>query len=296
MKVLVFGNGWLGNKIADHLDGRVSKNDILDTEAVMSELLDYRPDVVVNAAGKCGRPNIDWCEKTDNNKRLTTYVNTFGPAILYRTVSAVSEHLYAQSTGQSSGSNMKFVHLSSGCLWEWGENLSEDEVPIPPSHYSKTKAEGERRLPLRQTLILRLRMPVGKEPDPRNLITKLAGYKSVIDVPNSVTIIDDFLDVLVKLIEKDARGVYNVVNPEPITATEIMTWYKEIVDPSHEFITCDMDKLRQDLLISAGRSNVSLSTHKLMTEYQIRLPGAKERIKECLREYKKLLHTPPISQ
>ena len=282
MKVLVFGNGWLGNKIADHVDGRMSKNDILDTETVMTELLDYRPDVVINAAGKCGSPSIDWCEANETNKRVTTYVNAFAPSILYRTVGAVSGYLEK---------GVQFVHLSSGCLWEWGDDLSETEVPNPPSHYSTTKAEGERRLPHVTSLILRLRMPVDKEPNPRNLITKLVGYEGVLDEPNSVTVIDDFLDVLVKLVMKGATGVYNVVNPDPITGFDIMTMYKDIVAPDHEFFPVDMDYLKSRKLITAGRSNVTLNTDKLWVEHQIRMPPAKERIKECLKYYKTALST-----
>lgn len=276
MKTLIFGNGWLGNQFASHFDCRVSQVDILDCEAVADELLESRPDVVINAAGKCGRPNIDWCEASEDNKRLTKYVNTYGPVVLYHMVEGVSHRLHRK---------MEFVHLSSGCLWEWGKDLDENVVPEPPSYYSWTKAEGEKRLPLERCLVVRLRMPLSGIPHPRNLFTKLAGYMDVLDTSNSVTAIEDLLPTVEKLVKKKAHGVYNVVNPGVVSPAEIMRMYAEIVDINHCFRIATVEELKQRGIIRAGRSNVTLSTEKLKGE-GIELPEAKSRIRELLHIYK----------
>lgn len=277
--MLVFGNGWLGNQIANHFDCRVSHADILDCEAVAEELLELRPSVVINAAGKCGRPNIDWCEESETNKRVTRYVNAYGPVILYHVVEGVMRRVHRP---------MKFVHLSSGCLWDWGANLDEQAEPEPPSYYSWTKAEGERRLPSESCLILRLRMPLSGVPHPRNLITKLSGYTDVLDAPNSVTVIEDLLPAIQKLIEKDACGVYNVVNPGVTSPAEIAQMYTEIVDASHTFNVTTVEDLKRRGVIKAGRSNVTLCTAKLKAA-GIELPEAKGRILELLHTYKERL-------
>lgn len=275
MKVLVYGNGWLGNLIAKHFDGSVSCHDILDTEVVGHELRDVRPDVVINAAGKCGTPNIDWCEEPPEHSRLTLYSNAYGPVVLYHMVEGVAKHIQR---------DMFFVHLSSGCLWEWGTNVTEIREPDPPSYYSWTKAEGEKRLPKDRCLILRLRMPLSGKPHPRNLITKVAKYGEVLNTQNSVTVVEDFLPALEKLITKHATGVYNVVNPGAVSPADIMRWYKEIVDQNHTFKVTTVESLKERGIIKAGRSNVTLDTSKL-NRMGIELPEVEGRIKECLAIY-----------
>lgn len=278
MKVLVYGNGWLGNKIAEHFDGSVSGFDILDTEVVGHELRNVRPDVVINAAGKCGTPNIDWCEEPKEHSRLTLYCNAYGPVVLYHMVESVAKHLQR---------DMFFVHLSSGCLWEWGTDVTEVREPEPPSYYSWTKAEGEKRLPKDRCLILRLRMPLSGTPHPRNLITKVAKYGEVLDAPNSVTVVEDFLPALEKLVTQHVTGVYNVANPGSVSPAAIMRWYQEIVDPTHEFKVTTTASLKERGIIKAGRSNVTLNTTKLK-RLGIELPEAEGRIRELLHTYKKL--------
>jgi len=271
MNILVYGNGWLGRKIADAFGGVVSETDILDLNTVKTEVEASKPDVVVNAAGKCGKPNIDWCE-LPQNRYVTKAVNTYGPVML-------------ENVCHTQG--VKFVHLSSGCLWEWGEDLTEETIPDPPSWYSQTKADAESRLDKSRTLILRPRMPVDASPSPRNLIDKLVGYTNVLNVPNSVTVISDFLDVLKQLIEKDAVGIFNVVNEGAVTGAEVMTMYCELVDPEHCFRAVDMDFLWQEKLVSAGRSNVTLSTDKLR-QIGIEMAPAQTRVRECMLKYAKM--------
>jgi 3,5-epimerase/4-reductase len=275
MKVLVYGNGWLGNLIADSFDGQVSNLDILDSEAVAAELLDVRPDVVINAAGKCGRPNIDWCELSDDNKRLTKYANAYGPAILYHMVEGV---------GRSIQREIRFVHLSSGCLWENDTDVMEMQKPEPPSYYSETKAAGEYRLPPEKALIIRLRMPLSAEPHPRNFITKVSKYTEVLDSQNSMTVIEDLLPALLRLINLMAVGVYNVANPGHISPAEVMEMYKEIVDPNHQFNVTTTRSLMERGFIKAGRSNVTLNTDKLKG-VGVELPEIRGRIRELLTTY-----------
>jgi len=277
MKVLVFGRGWLGGRLAQHLQGEVVPTDILDTEDVASVLMDRRPDVVINAAGKCGRPNIDWCEASEENKRLTLYVNAFGPAILYHMVEGVSDYLKKK---------IFFVHLSSGCLWDREYDVSEETAPTPPSWYSKTKVMGEMRLPQDKTLIIRPRMPIDCKPHPRNLVTKLAHYDFVLDEPNSVTFVDDLLGASEYLINARTTGVFNMVNPGPLTAWEIMRLYIELVDEGHACRRVTMDFLNENELIKSGRSNCTLDVSKLKAAgYE--MPDAQKKIRACMEAYAK---------
>ena len=271
LKTLIFGAGWLGNKFKDYLGAELSMVDITDKKAV-EEILDFvKPDVVINTAGKTGRPNIDWCE---DHKLETVSSNILGPLVLLETCMK---------------RNIFLVHLSSGCIFDGTAphpgGFTEKDEPRPVSFYSRTKARADAVLKDFPVLILRLRMPIDKEFGSRNLITKLASYPKIIDVENSMTIVEDLLYATKSLIEKKKTGVFNVVNPGPVLHSEIMEWYKKFVNPKHKYELIKADELQTMGLAKTGRSNCILDTSKLESE-GIKLPDAKTRIQEFLREHK----------
>ncbi len=268
---LIFGNGWIGNKLKNYLpDAGISLADITNKQAVHEAIEQHKPFFVINAAGKTGKPNIDWCE----DHMVETFAsNVKGPIRL-------AEVCLEQK--------VKFMHIGSGCIYEGnngGKGFSEDDPPnYFGSFYSRTKIWAERTLKQYSVLQLRLRMPVDKEPNDRNLITKLTRYEKIISVPNSMTIIDDFLFGAKTLMEKEKTGIYNVVNPSSITHQQILELYQQIVDSSFTFTVFSLDELKK--IVKAGRSNCILNTEKLQKEGII-LPPVEQAIKKCLTEYAK---------
>lgn len=266
MKILVFGNGWLGNRFASHFNAPLPSVDIGSIGAVQEALSEHNPDVVINAAGKVGRPNIDWCE---SHKEEVIYSNIAGPAVLAKACNKLQ---------------VKLVHLSSGCLWDQRLGATEETVPEPPSFYSYSKAAADdilMRLDV-QPLILRLRMPLCDERNSRNLITKVAGYKKIIDLPNSMTHVDDLIITTQSLLEKEASGIFNVVNPGVTSLPQIMDLYKEYVDPGHSYSTISKQELLK--ITAAGRSDCTLDTNKL-NSLGIFLPPIEERLIQCMKGY-----------
>ena len=243
--------------------------DIADPHAVASALDENNPDVVINTAGKTGRPNIDWCE---DHKLETLHANVMGPLVLAQ--ECLKRDIY-------------LVHLSSGCIYEGdngGRGFSEEDAPnFFGSFYSKTKAWSEQMLKEFPVLILRLRMPFEGSTAERNLIIKLTKYPRVLDVQNSLTYLPDFLDVSKKLIEQRKTGIYNVVNPGLTSPFEIMQKYKEMVKPDHEFEKLTLEDLPN--VTKAGRSNCVLSTDKLQEE-GITLRPITEALEEALEMMK----------
>ncbi len=252
MKILVFGpRGYIGKQLLDALPGAIGSDaDIADSLAVGAALDAEKPDVVVNAAGKTGRPNIDWCE---DHKIETVRGNVTGPLVLLE--ECMKRSLY-------------FAHLSSGCIYD-GENdgkgfSEEDEPNFFGSFYSRTKVWSEAVLREFPVLILRLRMPFDRVPNDRNLIMKLSRYPTVLDAQNSITFLPDFLKATRTLIERRRTGIYNVVNPGSLSPYRIMELYREIVDPSHTFTRLTLDDLGH--ITKAARSNCILSVKKLEAE------------------------------
>jgi len=269
MKVLVFGrNGWLAHKFADAFDGEVSQADVTSVQQVTDAIYSAAPDVVINAAAKVGSPNIDWCAKNSVNMRMTRYVNSISPALI-------------QGCCRLTGARL--VHLSSGCLWEFGENLTEEEPPEPPSFYSRTKVDGESMLEgSKDAIILRIRMPFDDSDSHRSIINKLARYKKVISLPNSLTYIPDLIGATKHLLHKDASGIFNVVNTGGVTGEQILDLYRRHVDNNHEYELVTMDYLLENGLCTEGRSNCTLSGDKLAaTGYQ--MPPAMQRLEEAMK-------------
>jgi len=268
MGTLVFGNGWLGKMFARRYNCPVLSVDIVDAKEVACAIEKYRPELVINAAGKCGFPNIDWCAATSDNRRLTWHTNALGPAIV--------------ETACILAGVPQFVHLSSGCMWRSGINITEDTPFDPPSFYIKSKAEGEARLHTDYSLIVRFRMPFNSDLNaPRNLIAKLLKYDHLIDEQNSMVFSDDLINTIVFLAEQKKRGVYHITNPGTLSACDVMQQYCAEVDSSHSFKRITYHELLGSKRVACERSNITLSTEKLTAAGMV-LPSVRDRMYQCL--------------
>lgn len=275
MKTIVFGRGFLGTRIANKFGYSSVGYEVnpINLDALRMFFDFQSPDMVVNAIGKTGRPNIDWCEE---NREATVESNI---------VAAINLCTECSTRG------IYFVHIGSGCIYEGdnkGEGFREDDEPnfYGPQFYSTTKMLVEKIIKEFPGLILRIRMPIDDRPHPRNLIDKLAGYKKIIDTQNSMTTVPHMLDALKTLVDRRREGIYNLVNSGTISAKEIMKMYQEIVNPSHTFGEMSLEEL--NLVTEGIRSNCRLNTEKLESE-GIYLLEIREAVRECLLNYRERL-------
>jgi len=104
-RVLIFGSrGYLGKQFHEAYPEAITTHaDIMNQSEVRSALDLNFPDIVINAAGKTGRPNVDWCE---DHKQETLRSNVTAPLML-------CDELMKR--------NIDFVHISSGCMYQNGE-------------------------------------------------------------------------------------------------------------------------------------------------------------------------------
>jgi dTDP-4-dehydrorhamnose reductase len=276
-RLLLFGGrGFLGTNLqALYPDAIVPTLDITDAAAVRRALEEARPDIVINCAGKTGRPNVDWC---DDHKQETLASNVTGALVV------LDECLKR---------NLYLIHLSSGCIYNGdngGQGFSEDDPPnFRGSFYSRTKLWTDEIFREFPVLTLRLRMPFDGSLSERNLITKLRKYRRVLTARNSLTHLPDFLRVAKTLIGRRATGVYNVVNEGTISPYEIMLRYRELIDPGHDFEPLSLEEL--DQVARTGRSNCTLNTNKLHAE-GLALPPVDEAVDTALRDLATRLRRP----
>lgn len=275
MKILIFGKGYIAHKFLNHFgegEAFISDLRIGDYSALVEELKVQKPDVVLNCAGKTGRPNVDWCE---DHKMETLFGNVTVPLLLARACDELGLYM---------------VHVGSGCVYTGDKNgvgfCEEDEPNFEGSFYSRTKAWSETMLREFPILQLRLRMPLDGEPGERNFLSKILKYEKVISIPNSLSILDDFLAASEELIKQRATGVFNMTNPGIIDHEEILEMYKEIVDPTFEYELMSLDELES--ITKAGRSNCGLASDKLES-YGIQMRPVREAMRTLMQEYKENL-------
>lgn len=273
-KYLILGGGYLGHRLVYSLpDSVLSKVRIKNYGDVLKEIEMFNPEVVINCIGKTGRPNIDWCEDSDFNKEVTRFSNVEVPQFI---------HVACGVSGK------RMVHISSGCIYEGdnnGRGFSETDTPnFTASFYSETKADVEEVLEIGSVLQLRIRMPLDLKPFERNLLDKLLGYQRVVETPNSITVVPDFLQIARQLIEMEVTGIYNVVNKGAITHREILAIYEELtgVKLDKEFIPPE----ELDQITRARRSNCVLSTKKLES-LGIQVRPVREAVRDCIEKYLK---------
>lgn len=266
--ILILGKGFIGTKIYENLDCSITSKHIYsykDAESIYSE---FSPQIIINCIGTTGKSNVDDCEK-DIDKTLVS--NTFVPIILGEL--AIRK-------------NIKLIHISSGCIYHYDyENqkpILETDLPdYFDLFYSRTKIYSERALEnlshRPNILILRIRIPLDNKSHPKNILDKLIKYQKVIDIPNSVTYIPDFIKALKHLIRLDARGIYNIVNKGGLRYPELLEIYKKY-SPGFNFETINLKDL------NLVRTNLLLSTEKLeKTGFEVR--DIHDVLEECVREY-----------
>jgi len=251
-RILVFGaKGWVGQKMLEAWSEAIpSYVRIEDKEAVLAELDKHKPDAVMNAAGRKGIPNVDWCE---THQFETIRDNTIAPLIL---AEACRER------------NIYLLHLGTGCVY-YGQSPDprgwrEYDHANPIAVYSRSKYAADIALSTYPNVgIARLRMPIDSEPNPGNLIDKLASYSQIIDVENSVTVVSDLLDVCYQLIQKHGVGIFHATNPGAMRHRDLIDLYRGYVDPDHFCEWIREEDLVKQGLASKRRSNNILQSDRL---------------------------------
>lgn len=126
---------------------------------------------------------------------------------------------------------------------------------------------------------LRVRMPISSDlENPRNFITKISRYNKVVNIPNSMTVLDELLPISIEMAKRNLRGIYNFTNPGVVSHNEILEMYKKYINPDFKWSNFTLEE--QAKVIIAARSNNEMDASKLKNEFPELLS-----IKESLIKY-----------
>ena len=172
-----------------------------------------------------------------------------------------------ESDGEGNGKSGQVAQWMKDILIEEGQGFVEDDQPnFDGSYYSKTKAWTEKiLLEMDNVLILRIRMPLADDLCPRNFITKIINYDKVVDVPNSMTVLEEMLPISIDMMCNGITGCYNFTNPGTISHNQILSLYRQYIDPDYTWTNFTLEQ--QAEILKAGRSNNKLDCRKLLSLY-----------------------------
>jgi 3,5-epimerase/4-reductase len=292
MILLIYGHkGWIGQQILQYLNKIYTQYQfkyicgearVDNLEEVEKEIKSIYPTHIISLIGRThgnGIPTIDYLE---DNLYENVRDNLFGPMVL-----SMLSKIY----------NFHLTYLGTGCIFEY-ENLesilsgekeyykfNENDKPnFIGSSYSIVKGFTDQLMHLTNVLNVRIRMPITSKANQRNFITKITSYDKICSIPNSMTVLDELIPIMIDLVFKKHIGTINMVNPGIISHNEILSMYKEIVDPNFTWQNFTIEE--QDDILKSKRSNNHLDTTVLEDLYPT-VKNIHESVRECLENFKK---------
>ncbi len=260
---VILGYGYIGQYIYNHITSKngnatvfIERRRIETFVDALRIVMSYGSDTLfINCIGKTGRPNIDWCE---DHRKETAWANVTVPFYIARACKA---------------KNRFWIHIGSGCIYDgYEKDWTEEDTPnYYESFYSSTKSFSQELLQQYDNIaILRIRMPIDDEISDRSYIGKLLRYaregKAFFDLPNSMTYLPDLVTVIEQISQEKMTGTWNVVNPDPLTASEVLKpFFNEVSVTIKPYAT-----IRAGL--KTGRSNCVLSGKKLKDHGMVMQP------------------------
>ena len=285
---LIFGsNGWIGNKVCCYLDENnisyykaVSRAD--DIDKINKELL-YYPKIT-NIICLIGRTHGIY-----NGDKITTIDYLEKPGKL---VDNIRDNLFSPVSLAllCNEKNIHLTYLGTGCIFDSDTHTEENgftEESKPNffgSSYSIVKGFTDRLMHKLNVLNVRIRMPITDEINERNFITKITSYKKICSIPNSMSVLNELIPIMIDMSQKKEIGTINLTNPGIISHNEILEMYKEIVD--NGFTWENFTIAEQDQILLSKRSNNYLDTTVLQSKYP-NVKNIKDSVKEMLISMKK---------
>lgn len=295
MKILIYGSkGWIGSQFVRILSQQpsvkyvegVSRCD--DEQELLNEITSVKPTHVISFIGRTHGiigtktyTTIDYLEQ-DGKLRENVRDNLYSPVLL--------AHICIKH-------NIHYTYLGTGCIFtgyakctfDYESGFKEQSLPnFWGSSYSTVKGFTDRIMHLYKdsVLNLRIRMPITAEPNERNFITKIVGYDKICSMPNSMTVLPELLPCVLQLMVQKHVGTLNLTNPGTISHNEILTMYKEIVDPTFTWTNFSQEEQRK--ILDSDRSNNHLNTNLLESLFP-QVSRIDVAVRKCLEQYRAAL-------
>ena len=206
---------------------------ITNPQDILKKIEIVSPDVILLTAAMT---NVD---QNEVDKDLATAINTDGPKNVLEACKKTDSKLVFMSTD----------FIFDGISKEG--NYNENDTPNPLSYYAKTKYNAEQAIITSEIeyTICRTAVLYGWNKKKQNFITWIINkllqnepIQIVTDQLNSPTFVKNLAEILLKLIEKDAKGIYHTVGDctlnryeMALKCAEVFNLKKELISPIERF-------------------------------------------------------------
>lgn len=204
----------------------VIRADLTNELEIEKAIEQANPDLIFNCAAMA---SLDACEK---NPLIAERLNTILPARL-------AEWCY--------NAQIPFVHFSTDAIFDGAKgNYREEDNPNPLSVYAKLKVDGEQAVLERfsKALVVRVNFYGFSVSGSRSLaeffLYNLAAGLSVngfTDVLFCPLLVQDLVDILLRMVEKKLSGIYHLVSPQSLSKYEFGVAIARMFDLNENLIT-----------------------------------------------------------
>ncbi len=287
-RILLFGsNGMLGQRLTQYLlkmkvellnssfeDFSNNQNveykqcDITDRNKTKSLIFDFCPDFIINAAAYT---NVD---KSETERETAWRVNVKAIEYISEAARVLDSHI---------------IHISTDYIFD-GENgpYLENNVPNPLGYYGRTKLASENVLKLYavKNTIIRTNVLYGSTHHGRpdfvkwvfDSLKKNNRINIVTDQINNPTFIDDLVKAIVRIIELNKEGIYNIGGPDflsrydfTLRIADFFNLDKSLITP---ILTKDLNQparrpLKSGLITIKAQSELGYRPHSIEETFQI---------------------------
>jgi UDP-glucose 4,6-dehydratase len=213
MKWLIFGSkGWIASYVTRYLtkagESVIEHTSHLNMNDDVSSIIDsYSPDRIVCCIGKTYGPGFSSIDYLEQKGKL---------------IENLESNLYLPIKIASS-TTIPILYFGTGCIYEFDEeHTPENQVGFtekdPPnftgSSYSTVKLTTDQLMKqFKHVINARIRMPISLNEHDRDFVTKIMRYPRVINILNSMTVLDDVIPRLLAITyEGTFFGTINAVN------------------------------------------------------------------------------------
>ncbi len=221
----------LGNAYQFEFINLESGVNILDKNKILDAISSSKADLVIHMAAKT---NVDGCE-SDKEKdleilRLNSDKEKESAWIREQTAYAINVFGTRNIVEACQKNNKKLIYISTDFVFDGTKkHYTENDIPDPVNWYAKTKHEGEKLVESSglKFMIVRPAYPYRayfeRNDFVRVIIEKLQKAEKLNLVTDHImvpTFIDDFVNALDILIQRDETGIFHVVGSQSITPYE----------------------------------------------------------------------------
>lgn len=248
VKTLITGAGGMVGSYVDFgikMDRR--SLDVTDLKEVRAVCLKHKPEAIIHLAAET---DVDRCERDPEYAYMVNSVGTFNLAIV------------AKELG------IKLVYISTAGVFDGTKKTfyTEKDAPNPQNYYGRSKFLGELAVQgiLDDYIIARVCWMFGGGPEKDQKfvakIIKQLDSKEIMVVTDQIgspTFGKDLVTGIKKLLEKDARGIYNLANKGVCSRYEFAEKIVKILEKKTKVIPIKMSDLKMDAIRTYNEGMVS---------------------------------------